>query len=184
MVNMPKPILCTSSKATELLLEYNQLPIVDFDPLRIQNLLGNEKLTVYTSSMSRAIQTARILFPEADSLYSVPLFNEYELSMIAVPILPLPYKAWTTLSRFFWFTLLNNKGESRFRATQRMKKATDQLVQFALKDQQVVLIAHGYLIAEMRRELEKRGWQIIFNEGNKNLSVTKLVYQTKPTNKE
>jgi hypothetical protein len=39
-----------------------------------------------------------------------------------------------------------------------------------------VLVAHGFLISDLRRELKKRGWTIVSNGGNKNLAVSKLTY--------
>jgi broad specificity phosphatase PhoE len=173
-VNQERPLLCTSAKAAELLDEYNELPVRDFDPQPVRAIIGDTIHTVYTSTLGRAIETAVILFPETDTLYSNSLFNEYDLSMISVPLIPLPYVAWTTLSRFFWNIALNNRGESRFEAHRRMKQATDQLEKYTLKNRRIVLVAHGYLIAEMKRELKRRGWKLEVYQGHKNLAVTKL----------
>ncbi len=173
-VNQEKPLLCTSARAAELLEEYDKLPIHDFDPQPVKAVMGDTIHTVYTSTLPRSIETAVILFPETDTLHSSPLFNEYDLSMISVPLVPLPYVVWTTLSRFFWNIALNNQGESRVEARRRMRQATDQLENYALKNRRIVLVAHGYLIAEMKRELKRRGWKLEFNQGHKNLAVTKL----------
>ena len=173
-VAMKKPFLCTSRKAADLLEKYDVLPVYEFDPSPVRELFDNEKFTVYTSALPRAIETACLLFPESDTLYSHFLFNEYDLSMISVPLLPLPYVVWTSLSRFFWTIALNNKGESRREARQRMKEATDQLVAHAMEKQHIVLVAHGLLISEMKHELKKRGWKLEFSQGHKNLAVAKL----------
>jgi len=175
-VDMKRPLFCSSSKAAELLQEYSELPIKDFDPKPVRELLDDKGSIIYTSTLPRAIETARILFPEADTIHASSLFNEYELSMISVPLIPLPYHVWTTLSRIFWLTSVNNKGENRMKAYSRMKKATDELVKLAMENNRVVLISHGYLISEMRKELKRRGWDLQFSQGNKNLAVSKLVY--------
>ncbi len=175
-VDMSKPVLCSSSKAKKLLEAYNNLPIIDFETDSIKHLFGTAPIKVYTSSLPRAIQTARLLFPEYDSIPSETLFNEYQLSMVTVPLLFFPYDAWTFLSRVFWITRLNTKGESRVKAKRRMKLAADELVIRAADNQRIVLVAHGYLIADIKRELKKRGWQIEINQGHKNLAITKLVF--------
>ena len=175
-VDMEKPLFCSSSKAAELLHAYNELPISDFDPKPVRELLDDKESIIYTSTLPRAIETACILFPEADTIHATSLFNEYDLSMISIPLVPLPYTVWTTLSRIFWLTSINNKGENRLKAYLRMEKATDELVKLAVENNRVVLISHGYLISEMRRELKRRGWDLQFSQGNKNLAVSKLVY--------
>lgn len=183
-VDQEKPFLCTSSRAAEILDEYDGLPVLDFDPGPVRAIIGDTVPAVYTSVLSRSVETAWILFPEADTLYADPLFNEYDLSMISVPLIPLPYLAWTTLSRFFWNIALNNREESRFEAHRRMKQATDLMEKYALKNRKIVLVAHGYLISEMKRELKKRGWTLEINQGHKNLAVTKLMFTPNPYKKK
>ncbi len=180
-VNLKKPFLCTSSKATELLGEYDDLPVLDFDPLPVKALLGDSIHAVFTSTLPRSTETAGILFPGTDTLCSKSLFNEYDLSVISVPLIPLPYVAWTTLSRFFWNIGLNNRDESRFEAYKRMLRATDLLEKQAIEHRRIVLVAHGYLIAEMKRELKKRGWDLEINQGHKNLAVAKLTKAPLPS---
>jgi len=173
-VDLEKPLLCTSSRAAELLDQYDELPVLNFDPLPVKAILGDSVRAVFTSALPRSIETAEILFPETDTMYANALFNEYDLSMISVPLVPLPYVAWTTLSRFFWNVGLNNRDESRFKAYKRMLRATDLIETQAIGHRRIVLVAHGYLIAEMKRELKKRRWRLEINQGHKNLAVAKL----------
>jgi broad specificity phosphatase PhoE len=175
-VDLDKPILCSSYKAGEILDSYDTQPIESFDPTPVLQKFEGGHLNVYTSGLPRAMQTAAILFPENDSIHAFTLFNEYDLSIVSVPVLPLPYKAWTVLSRFFWAIHLNKKAESRMEATRRMKSAADLLVELSENDKATVLVAHGFLISDLRRELKKRGWAMVSNGGNKNLAVSKLVY--------
>lgn len=182
LVDLKKPLLCTSSRAAELLDQYDELPVLDFDPTPVRAIIDDTMLTVYTSALSRSIETAGILFPEKDTLYSNSLFNEYDLSMISVPLIPLPYVAWTTLSRFFWTIGLNNQDESRIRAYKRMLEATDLIEKQAIGHGQIVLVAHGYLISEMKRELKKRGWKPEIDQGHQNLAVAKLTKATLRSN--
>jgi broad specificity phosphatase PhoE len=175
-VDLDKPVLCSSYKAEKVLDSYDKQPIGAFNPVPVLQKIEGDHVSVYSSGLPRAMQTAVVLFPENDSIPAFTLFNEYDLSIVSVPLLPLPYKAWTVLSRFFWAIHLNKKDESRMEATRRMKQATDLLVELAEKDETTVLVAHGFLISDLRRELKKRGWTIVSNGGNKNLAVSKLTY--------
>lgn len=173
-VDLEKPLLCSSSKAAALRNQYDELPVLDFDPRPLKAILGESIRTVFTSDLRRSIETAEVLFPETDTLHADALFNEYDLSVISVPLVPLPYVAWTTLSRFFWNIGLNNRDENRIQAYRRMLQAVDLLEKEAIEHQRIVLVAHGYLIAEMKRELKRRGWTLQINQGHKNLAVAKL----------
>ncbi|WP_321286234.1 histidine phosphatase family protein [uncultured Sunxiuqinia sp.] len=175
-VDLETPGLCFSGKAQKVHEQYDESPVVAFDPEPVRQQIDARYPAVYTSTLPRAIETAIRLFPDHDSIQASALFNEYDLSIVSVPILPLPYKLWTGVSRAVWFLHLNRHDETRSDAKQRMRQATDLLVEQSQKQRKIVLVAHGFLIADMRRELEKRGWEIIFSEGNKNLAVTKLVY--------
>lgn len=178
-VDLETPGLCFSGKAQKVHEQYDESPVVAFDPEPVRQQIDASYPAVYTSTLPRAIETAIRLFPDHDSIQASALFNEYDLSIISLPILPLPYKLWTGLSRAVWFLHLNRHDESRSDAKQRMREATDLLVTRSRKQRATVLVAHGFLIADMRRELKKRGWKIIVNGGNKNLAVTKLVYPSR-----
>ena len=171
---MTKPLLCSSKKAEKLLRNYNVRPIVPFNAIPVRKLLPSNA-RIYTSCLPRAIETATRLFPNADTLPANPVFNEYGLTIVRVPLLPLPYDVWTSLSRVLWVLHLNQQGETRQSARSRMKKASGYLEHMARKDGKVVLVGHGYMIAEMRRELKRRGWKTVSAQGNKNLAVTHLV---------
>ena len=176
-VDLQTPALCFSKKAEAVHQKYDRSPIEDFDPVPVRQQIDEDPLIVYASTLPRAIATAQILFPEADSILLSHLFDEYDLSVISFPILPLPYKAWTGLSRLVWILHLNKQDESRSEAIRRMKLATDLLINLTQENKTTVLVAHGFLISDMRRELKKRGWQVAANGGNKNLAVTKMIYE-------
>lgn len=175
VVAMEKPILCSAAKAARLQESYNHLPVYNFNPNKIQNLLEGDSYTIYTSTMQRAIETAEMISQKQLPIVSSSVFNEYELPMISIPLIPLPYVVWTSISRLFWLSHLSKKNESRSQARKRMKRAAGYLESLAKENKQVMLIAHGFLIREVRRELRKKGWIIEYKEGNGNLAVTKLV---------
>lgn len=179
-VIIDRPLFCTSKKAEELLLKYNTQPIENFDPMPVKAKIDVEDYEVYTSRLPRAIETSNRIF-QLDSFHQNAVFNEYSMRMIDVPLIPLPYKFWSGISRGFWYLHLNNDGESRKEAKDRMRMATDYLIALTKKNKSSVLVAHGLLIRDMRKELKRRGWKMIFKNGNGNLAVTKfqLIFQAK-----
>ncbi len=173
-VDQKRPLLCSASKAVLIYKQYNEKSTHSFEPERIRRMIPEDQQVVFSSTMIRAIETARILFPEADTIITSPLFDEYSLPMVSIPLLPLPYPAWTFLSRFFWITRLNSHGETRRHAIKRMKQATNKLIDLTQKQGTVMVVCHGYIIRDIRKQLKNRGWQIEINEGNKTLSVSKF----------
>lgn len=178
-VDMQKPLFIGSGKAAELMAEYNFCPIVAFDGEELRKQLPANAPVIYSSTMLRAIETARTVYP-SDSIHAKPMFSEYQMGMVEIPLLHMPYSGWTGLSRFFWQLHLNNSAETRHHATKRMKKAARRLELYAEENGAVVLFAHGFLIRELRHELQKRGWKLEENGGNKNLAVLHLSKIVRP----
>ncbi|WP_147377318.1 histidine phosphatase family protein [Mangrovibacterium diazotrophicum] len=172
-VNIDRPTVMGSKKAAELVKAYNSAPIYDFDPAPVRGLIEAEHPKVVTSALPRAIDTACRLFPD-DSITGYSVFNEYQLGIVRIPLIPMPYPVWTGFSRLMWLVHLNSEAESRPETKARLQAATNLLEELARQNSTVVLVGHGYLISEMRRELAKRGWQIIRNGGNNNLAVSHL----------
>lgn len=172
-VDMEKPAFIGSKKASALLKTYNSSPIIDFDPQIIRDQIKADDPVIIASSMPRALQTADLVFPD-DSITGYALFDEYQMGIIRLPVLHLPYNAWTGISRFLWLVHLNTTGEPRAESKKRLVAATDLLEKLADKNSCIVLFSHGYLISELRHELKKRGWQLLQNGGNKNLAVSHL----------
>ena len=173
-VDQKHPILCPANRAAQINKQYNELHIRSFNPDSIRKYLPKNQSVVFSSTMRRAIETAEILLPEADTIITSPLFDEYSLPMASIPLVPLPYPVWTYLSRFFWISRLNSHGETRNQSLKRMHQATSHLIALAEQRRTIVVICHGYIIRDIRKKLKNKGWQIKHQDGNKNLSVTAL----------
>ena len=130
--------------------------------------------TIYTSRLFRSMGTAGELFEDSVIYLSSSLFNEFELSIIRLPLL-LPFKAWTSVSRTTW--LLGRKGkntESYHDAKQRVKKCVLFLEEKAGENKQVILVSHGFLNRSIKNQLVKKGWKVTYDQGLKNLGATIL----------
>lgn len=170
-VAIDKPAFIGSMAASELLATYNTNPIENFNPEMVRDHIKADHPTIIASALPRAMQTACTVFPD-DSITGYALFNEYQMGIVRIPLLHMPYSAWTGLSRILWLINVNSTKESRPESKKRLSAATDLLENIASKKNEVVLFSHGYLISEMRRELQKRGWHMVKNGGNRNLAVS------------
>ena len=131
---------------------------------------------VYCSRLTRARQTARALFGPAVELIEDPDFNEFPRKITPLPGLRMPLKFWLIGARALWLLGLNSPGLETFRqARERAHRGAARLARQAETDGQVVLVAHGWVNAFIRRSLQKMGWRSIRHEGTGFLSVTELI---------
>jgi broad specificity phosphatase PhoE len=139
---------------------------------------------VYCSTLNRSRLTARAIFGPEMPLEEHKAFNEFERQILRVPLLRFPVGLWLLLSRFLWLLGCNNRGIESFRkAQQRSRRCAEHLATQAWQENQVVVVAHGFLNAFIRKELRQLGWKIIRNDGNGYLGVTILEWplgQKKP----
>jgi broad specificity phosphatase PhoE len=130
---------------------------------------------VYCSTLTRSKKTARALFGPEMPLVEDPTFNEFERKILRLPLLKFPIDFWLTASRAFWLLGLNSSGIETFRqAKSRSRHCAEHLTSQAQQEGQLVLVAHGFLNAFIRRELQKQGWQVTRKDGSGFLGVTVL----------
>ncbi|QGY44037.1 hypothetical protein GM418_10320 [Maribellus comscasis] len=162
-------------KAAQLSKAYNSAAIVSFDTDRILNELPDLKTdTIYVSNLIRSISTGWILFGDSATILSSPFLDEFDLHILRLPLI-LPYKAWTGISRAFWFLGTNKEHNESYReAEMRVKQIADFIEQRLNYNRQVVMITHGFLNRNIAKELQKRNWEKLQNNGKKNLGATIL----------
>ncbi|MFC5271251.1 histidine phosphatase family protein [Adhaeribacter terreus] len=136
-----------------------------------------EKLPkVYCSALPRAKQTARLLYGETTELVENADFNEFQRKIFQLPLFKFPIEVWLAAARFSWMLGLNSRGIESFRkARQRAMCCAETLARYAETEEEVVLVAHGFLNAFIRQALKKLGWRIVRHDGNSYLGVTQLV---------
>ena len=69
----------------------------------IQEFLEMQNLTVFSSSMPRAIITAQALFNEKYNIIKDDRFIEFDLHFIQIPLIKLKFETWALISRILWF---------------------------------------------------------------------------------
>ena len=163
-------------KAIQLRTAYDTASIHQFPLDSIINSLPVRTCdTIYTSNLSRSISTAYLLFGDSVNYFSTSLFNEFQLKILRLPLV-LPFKAWTSLSRFGWFLgIKRDNSENISDARKRTKIAVDFIENKSNYSDQIILVTHGFLNRNLKKELKKRGWELIRNDGHKNLGANRLI---------
>jgi broad specificity phosphatase PhoE len=128
---------------------YNTAPVVTSD-LKISS---TDRLI--TSTMNRAIETSRHIFGrDADAA---------ENNLCEVPMKPFvktklkfPKLVWDIIGRLQWRLNHKNQPEPFNKSRERVKTFVEDLV---AKNQNVVIVCHGWIIKLMIRELKRHGFR-------------------------
>lgn len=121
--------------------------------------------TVLSSTLPRAIETARHATLGARDVPADPIYVEAPLPPPPIPRLRLPPGAWGVVSRAMWFLGYAPPGvETHGDAWIRVAEIADRLIAQA-EAGDVLLCAHGYLNWMIDRRLRRLGWRRIGREG-------------------
>lgn len=110
---------------------------------------------VITSTMVRAIETSRYLFgkdPDLmdDSLCEVPIKPFMKTNI------PIPKVIWDVIGRLQWRFGIGNQPETFAQSKTRVRNFTDKIISM---DEDVVIVAHGWVIKLMIAELRRNGFK-------------------------
>lgn len=127
--------------------------------------LASGAATVLSSTLPRAIETARHATKGEREVPADPIFVEAPLPPPPVPWLKLSPKSWGVVSRTFWFFGYAPSGvENHAAAWRRVDEIAVRLIDLAEKGD-VLLCAHGYLNWMIDRRLRAMGWRRVGREG-------------------
>lgn len=130
--------------------------------------LAQSATTVLSSTLPRAIETARWVVGEETHVPADAIFVEAPLPPPPVPLLKLRPGTWGVISRSFWFWGYTPQNVEGHRSSwKRVAEIADRLVDHA-KDGDVLLCAHGYLNWMIDRRLRSIGWDLASREGGNN----------------
>ena len=147
---------------------YNESGIV---PIEIN--IEKEKI-VYTSDLLRSIETGRLF---GEKIIQNPLFREAEFPLIRFPAIRLRAKYWMFFSRSLWLLGSRTNCESFKEARQRAKQIVDQFESLLRENQRIVIVAHGFIIRLIKRELLRRHWILTQSSGGYGF-LSKMVFTT------
>ena len=181
-VDLNKPGWGTSKKSEEYKAVYNRTGVKEFNPNKILQKIENHKNidTVFCSPQLRALKTAEILFGNRVVFKIDSVITELDYPVAQVPVLQLPVKGWLFLSRVTWMWEINRGNKTSYRERlDELNLFSNDLEEFAKRNDQAVVIAHGMVNRELIKILTERGWNYCKNgkDGLGNLSVNCLEYQ-------
>lgn len=127
--------------------------------------LAANSATVMSSTLPRAIETARHATRGSRDVPADPMFVEAPLPPPPIPFLKLSPTTWGVVSRTFWFLGFAPAGvENHLDAWRRVDEIVGRLIVLAEKGD-VLLCAHGYLNWMIDRRLRNKGWRRAGREG-------------------
>ena len=176
-VRTESPGWCSSKEAKLYREEYNKTDIQAFDPEQILKKINNpeEVDTVFCSPQKRAIQTALTLFNKTIILNINDNLMELQNPVIKWPVIKMPARVWLAASLIFWMAGNNNDALPTYRQRkQDLEKYSFELIDYAERHGECVVVAHGLVNRELIRILKRKGWKYDQKEGYGNLSVNSL----------
>ena len=130
--------------------------------------LASGAKTVLSSTLPRAIETARWVTGGARDVPADAMFVEAPLPPPPVPLVKLRPGTWGVISRSFWFWGYAPNGvENHFATWRRVANVSDRLIDLA-QEGDVLLCAHGYLNWMLDRRMRRIGWKRVSRDGGNN----------------
>lgn len=121
--------------------------------------------TVLSSTLPRAVETARQVTSGKRSVPADAMYVEAPLPPPPVPYLKLRPGQWGVISRAFWVFGFSPVGVERVGDAWKRVDAIIESLQRHAERGDVLLCAHGYLNWMIHRRLTKRGWALASQDG-------------------
>ena len=143
----------TSEAFDRACAEYDQADIL---PVEKQELDLDAVKTVYVSGLKRTAQTAQIIFPDKqmvclEMIHEVPLRSAFDTTK------QIPLFCFNVLGRMQW--LLGNTRQPEIRR-QTLKRARKALETVAQKQEDCILVTHGFFMKSLMKELKNMGFKV------------------------
>lgn len=164
---------CCNLIAQNRMKQYNateQLKYHEIDPLltQLHSLIGNHQNTlVYTSDLPRSINTAHYIFDSLNiKISSNPLFSEFDLNILKIPLIKLSTKKWFFISRIAWALGIKNQARSFKEEKSRAKNASTILEKNHALNTTIVLVGHAFMNRYIKKALEEKNWTLKTHKKN------------------
>lgn len=150
-VDIKIPRMVNSEEYSSIVKQYSESPVLE-NEVDLKNIKWDK---CYSSTMTRAINTAEAIFKgeilKYDHIKEVdagPLFNTN---------IKLPVKFWDVASRIGWFLNHKSQPENKNYTRKQVKEFVDILLQE--KEENVLVVCHGFIMISLERELKIRGFK-------------------------
>ena len=128
-----------------------------------------EENFVFTSKIKRSIKTGLAI---SKKIEENEVFNESEVPLIHFPNLKKKAKFWIIISRILWMYGISTKCESHKKTKQRVNAAIKFIDSYLETNNEIIIVGHGYFNHMLKKQLQKRGWQLTLDEGHDYLDKT------------
>lgn len=131
--------------------------------------------TLLASTRPRSLESARILAGKRKVIQH-EILVEAPLPPPALPSwIKLSPMVWGFLARFWWWFFNHHEGQETRRAAEgRADRAAALLIDYALRGEDVLVLAHGFFNFMIGRALRRRGWRLVSSEGYKYWSTRRF----------
>ncbi len=150
-VKIQTPKSCDSKEFDQVCLMYDQNEII---PREI-NIPTHDYSLCFSSSMKRAVETARIVFKGeiiiTDELVEVEMKSLFETNR------KWSFTFWKIMSRMGWMFNSKRMPESRKQTEIRAARFLSTLSGY--KDNNILLVTHGFFMGCLQQELLKMGFE-------------------------
>jgi len=181
-VDLKKPGWGTSKYSAEYKKDYNVTGVEVFNIDEVLKKIKNYPSidTIFCSPQHRAMETALILFVEDVVFETDSVLIELDYPVVQhVPVIQLPVTGWLLISRISWMAGINRGEKTGYKdRVDELNAFSDELIKFACRNGNAVVVAHGMVNRELVKILKKRGWKYCENgkDRYRNLSVNCLEY--------
>lgn len=180
-VDLKKSGWGTSKQSAQYKEAYNIAGIERFNPEEVLQRIKNHEFldTVFCSPQHRAQETALMVFGENVVLKTDNVLTELDYPVVKVPVLQFPVKGWLFVSRITWMAGINRGKKTGYQERlDGLSNFSDELIKFAFRNGQTVVVAHGLVNHELVKILKNHGWEYCENgkDGYGNLSVNCFEY--------
>lgn len=169
---------CRYKSACDRMNAYNSTQEVKYDEIdpllnEIRALVHtNNHVVVFTSILPRAINTAQYIFDSsAVSTISHPIFSEFDLDILKIPIIQLSTKGWFFISRVAWLLGMKGRSSSFSDERKRAKAASKILREHHKKNTTVILVGHAFMNKFIGRQLKKKGFYLTNKKQNGSFEI-------------
>ena len=143
---------------------------------------------IYSSPLMRARSTAEQMFGDEFNIVYDSIFREFKNEIVPIPWIRLPLSLWRVSSRIFWMIGLHSENVPSLKSERRRaRQAAEKLAEAALKEQHVILVAHGFINRFMIQYLKNQGWHHSYDGGFEYTNVqvmSKIVESNKTVDRE
>ena len=149
-VKMKWPSWCDSVAFDQACMEYD---VSEIFSLHAENVTDE---AIYVSGMRRSADTAKALFPNShfillESIREVPLRSFWDCKI------KLPLWIWNVMGRVQWKLCIRKQQESFEQTRQR---ALEVIKYLESKDEDCILVTHGFFMRTLIKELKKKNYKI------------------------